>query len=75
MSAIEPFRVEPAAEGVATRITVAHAGQTRSYRVPPGQHQHYTIFFSELARDFGTRAPEVHKSPILSRPPKPTGDR
>jgi len=65
MRATEPFEVLPVAEGVSIRFTVSREGVTRSYRIPTGQHQHYTIFFSELARDFGTRAPEVHKSPLL----------
>jgi arabinan endo-1,5-alpha-L-arabinosidase len=71
MSAVESFEVEPVAEGIATRLTVRSAGQTREYRLPTGQHQHYTIFFSELARDFGTRTPEVHKSVPLTDEPEP----
>lgn len=70
MSATPSFDVEPSAQGVATRITVGYEGESRSYRIPSGQHQHYTIFFSELARDFGTRAPEVHKNPILPDAPE-----
>jgi arabinan endo-1,5-alpha-L-arabinosidase len=65
-----PFEVEPVAEGVATRITVRQGDEARSYRIPSGQHQHYTIFFSELARDFGTRPPEVHKNPLLPGAPE-----
>ena len=62
MSTTESFIVEPVAEGVATRLTVQRGGVSRHYRIVTGQHQHYTIFFSELARDFGTRAPEMHKT-------------
>lgn len=63
---IESFVVEAVAEGIATRLTVARGGGTRQYRIPTGQHQHYTIFFSELARDFGTRTPELHRSVPLT---------
>ena len=70
MSATEPFEVEPVAEGLATRMTVRREGEARSYRLPSGQHQHYTIFFSELARDFGTRAPELQKGPVLPGAPE-----
>lgn len=61
MSTTESFIVDPVAEGVATRLTVQCGDIRREYRIVTGQHQHYTIFFSELARDFGTRAPEMHK--------------
>src|SRR5688572_30792434 len=71
MNQIESFEVEPVAEGIATRLTVRSGGQARDYRIPTGQHQHYTIFFSELARDFGTRTPEVHKSVALTEEPEP----
>lgn len=65
------FHVEPSAEGIATSITVQHDGISRRYRIPTGQHQHYTLFFSELARDFGTRAPEMHKSVPLTEDEEP----
>lgn len=65
MSTPESFEVEPVAEGIATRLTVRRADVERTYRIPTGQHQHYTIFFSELARDFGTRTPHVNQGPVL----------
>ncbi|MFN3943342.1 MAG: family 43 glycosylhydrolase [Allosphingosinicella sp.] len=71
MSQTESFEVEPVAEGIATRITVRFGGEEREYRLPTGQHQHYTIFFSQLARDFGTRTPEVHKTVPLTDEPEP----
>ena len=71
MTAIEPFEAEALAEGIATRLTVRRGGVAKQYRIPTGQHGHYTIFFSELARDFGTRTPEVHKSPPLIDEPEP----
>jgi arabinan endo-1,5-alpha-L-arabinosidase len=71
MSQVESFTVEPVAEGISTRLTVRFRGEERSYRIPTGQHQHYTIFFSELARDFGTRTPEVHKTVPLTDEAEP----
>jgi hypothetical protein len=67
----ESFAVEPVAEGVATRITVTLGELTKQYRIPSGRHQHYTIFFSELARDFGTRTMHVHQGPPLTDDPEP----
>jgi hypothetical protein len=65
MEAPESFEVETIADGVATRLTVTRAGLTRRYRIPTRQPQHYMVFYSELARDFGTRSPEVHKRPTI----------
>jgi arabinan endo-1,5-alpha-L-arabinosidase len=65
MSATESFAVEPVADGIATRITVTRGGQSRSYRIPTGQHRHYVIFFSQLARDFGTRTPHIQQELVL----------
>lgn len=55
----EPFEIEAVADGVATRLDVRRGDDSRRYRIPTGQHQHYTSFFADLARDFGTRAPDV----------------
>lgn len=62
----QPFEVEPRAEGIATRLTVSRGDVQRSYRLPTGNHQHYTLFYSELARDFGTRVPHAHAGPPLA---------
>jgi len=62
----QPFEVEARAEGIATRITVRRGDLQRSYRLPTGNHQHYTLFYSELARDFGTRLPHVNAGPSLA---------
>jgi hypothetical protein len=70
MSATESFTVEPVAEGIATRLTVSHGGVTKRYRIPTGEHRHYTIFYSELARDFETRTPEVQQNPVLMDEPE-----
>lgn len=67
MTATPAFEVEPVADGVATQITVTREGVSRSYRIATGEHQDYTIFFSELARDFGSRSPEAHKEPSPSQ--------
>lgn len=71
MSQTESFEVEAAAEGIATRITVRSGRQAKDYRIPTGEHQHYAIFFTQLARDFGTRTPEVQKSVPLTDGPEP----
>ena len=62
----QPFEVEARAEGIATHINVRRAETQRSYRLPTGNHQHYTLFYSELARDFGTRVPHAHAGPPLA---------
>ncbi len=61
-SAVLPFSVDAVAEGIATRLVVGCGHETRQYRIPSGQHQHYALFHAELARDFGTRAPEIHRT-------------
>lgn len=71
MSPSESFEVEPLAEGIATRLTVRSGGVEKHYRIPTGAHRHYVIFFSELARDFGTRTPEMHKTVPLTDGPEP----
>ena len=65
MSDTESFHVEPVADGHATRLTVRLGEETRQYRIRTGEHNHYIIFFSELARDFGTRPPHVASGPVL----------
>jgi arabinan endo-1,5-alpha-L-arabinosidase len=65
MTQSESFHVEPVAEGMATRIAVTRGGLTRQFRIPSGRHQHYIIFFSELARDFGARTPHVQQGPVI----------
>ena len=51
------FQVEAAAEGEGTLFTVSRAGESRRYHVRGGEQDDYLAFFSELARDFGTRVP------------------
>jgi hypothetical protein len=65
MHSTESFEIRPVADGIATLVTVTRGGNTRRYRIPTGQPQHYTMFYRELARDFGTRRPEVHQMPRI----------
>lgn len=63
---IPPFAVEAQAEGIATRISVRRGEERRDYRLPTGNHPHFALFHTELARDFGTRQPHIHASPVLA---------
>ncbi|WP_114951253.1 family 43 glycosylhydrolase [Sphingosinicella terrae] len=67
----QPFEIDAAAEGPGTRLTVRLGVAEKSYRIPGGEHQDYTLFFSELARDFGTRTPHVHNGPAALEGPEP----
>lgn len=52
------FGVDAAEDGGGTRIAVsASDGQKRTYKIQGDAHADYLQFFSELAGDFGTRAP------------------
>jgi hypothetical protein len=59
------FEVEPAEEGDGRRFTVraAGGGETRTYRLPGSEQEHYAAFFNELARDWGTRVPHAFVQP------------
>ncbi|HEX8231733.1 MAG TPA: glycoside hydrolase family 43 protein [Caulobacteraceae bacterium] len=61
------FKVEAAEEGEGTRllVTAVGRGEPRRYRVEGGEQHHYTAFYKELARDFGTRAPHLSPDPAL----------
>lgn len=52
-----PFEVEAAADDEGTLFTVSRAGETRRYHVRGGEQDDYLAFYTELARDFGTRVP------------------
>ena len=73
MTSSEPiaFEVEPVAEGEGTHFTVTRAGETRRYHLPGGEQHHYTAFFAELARDFGTTVPHGNLEPPASPGPEP----
>jgi hypothetical protein len=56
-----PFAVDAAEEGDGVHIRVtAQSGDARDYRLPGREAQHYTEFFAELHRDFGTRLPHLY---------------
>ena len=55
------FYVTAAEEGAGTRFTVIAGGEARDYHLPGGEHLHYSAFYRELARDFGTRVPPIYE--------------
>jgi arabinan endo-1,5-alpha-L-arabinosidase len=57
------FAVDAVADGAATRFAVSSAGETRHYRVAGGEQGDYSLFYREVARDFGTRVPHVYEEP------------
>jgi len=57
------FAVEAAADGSATRFAVSSGGETRHYRIAGGEQDDYSLFYRELARDFGTRVPHIYQEP------------
>jgi arabinan endo-1,5-alpha-L-arabinosidase len=71
MTATQPFEIEAAADGPATRFTVAADGRTGRYRIPSGEHHDYLEFFRALAADFGTRRPHVYEGPSPGGGPEP----
>lgn len=71
MNSTDTFTVQAAADGVATRLTVGRAGQTRDYVIAGGEHADYLAFFRTLAADFGTRSPEAHAGTAPSEGPVP----
>src|SRR3982750_3661655 len=65
---IPRFDVEPAEEGDGFRFKVRESGAAeKDYLVPTGTQQDFSQFYGELARDFGTRVPEIF-APALERP-------
>jgi arabinan endo-1,5-alpha-L-arabinosidase len=71
MSANQLFEVEGKTAGAGSRLAVTHAGRTRSYRLPAGEHSDYLTFYRKLARDFGTRMPHVYEGPRPDDGPEP----
>ncbi len=60
VSAASPsFAVNPRAEGDGFRITVSSGGRSSDYLIPTATQQDFSLFFRELAEDFGTRVPHV----------------
>ena len=54
------FQVAPRHEGDGFRIDVGGDGTDRSYFVPTATQQDFTVFFRELAEDFGMRMPHAY---------------
>jgi arabinan endo-1,5-alpha-L-arabinosidase len=71
MTANQRFEIETVADGEAAQLTVTRAGETRSLRIPGGEHKDYLAFYGELARSFGTRPPHVHDGPVAGDGPEP----
>ena len=53
------FTIVPHSEGDGFSFDVGADGQSRSYVVPTATQQDFSVFFRELAQDFGTRVPHV----------------
>ncbi|HEX8621820.1 MAG TPA: glycoside hydrolase family 43 protein [Allosphingosinicella sp.] len=55
------FEVDGFEEGEGTRFHIRRTGfrDTRVYRLPGGEQEHYAAFFAALAADFGTRVPHA----------------
>jgi hypothetical protein len=53
------FTVTPRHEGDGFRFDVTRDGRSRTYVVPTATQQDFTVFFRELAEDFGMRMPHA----------------
>lgn len=53
------FVVDARPEGDGFRITVSSEGRCSDYVIPTATQQDFSLFFRELAEDFGTRVPHV----------------
>jgi hypothetical protein len=58
------FDVTASDEGGGFRVDVAAAGRARSYVVPTATQQDFSLFFRELAADFGTSMPHVFANSV-----------
>jgi hypothetical protein len=59
------FEVETAADGEGSRITVTEVGgDTRHYQLTGGEQHDYIAFYTQLARDYGMRAPHSYADPF-----------
>jgi hypothetical protein len=54
------FTVTPRHEGDGFRFDVTRDGRSRTYVVPTATQQDFTVFFRELAEDFGMRMPHAY---------------
>ncbi len=58
------FKVDAADDGDGVRIAVAASdGPSQVYSLPLREAEHYSEFFRELHRDFGTRLPHLYADP------------
>lgn len=71
MSANHSFEVEAEAGGGGSTLAVRHAGASKIYRLPGGEHSDYQTFYAALADDFGTRRPHIYEGPALPEGPEP----
>jgi len=53
------FRVQAETKGEGFQIDVTDDAKSKTYLVPTGTQQDFSLFFRELAGDFGTRVPHV----------------
>jgi arabinan endo-1,5-alpha-L-arabinosidase len=65
------FEIDAVADGAGTRLTVSQEGRTQSYHLPDGEHTSYTMFFHQLAQDFGTRPPHGPSTPVIDTDEEP----
>jgi hypothetical protein len=69
------FTVDPKPDGEGFAIAVETAARSKSYIIPTATQQDFSIFFRELAADFGTRMPHVFaeavEHPAASMPWRP----
>jgi hypothetical protein len=65
------FHVEAAVEGAGARLTVTRGSLTKSYLLADGEHATYREFLTEVAQDFGARAPDPREGPTTDDGPEP----
>ena len=54
------FKVDARADGDGFRIDADSHGISKSYQVPTATQQDFSVFYRDLADDFGTRVPHVY---------------
>lgn len=57
------FTVNAEEDGEGFRIDVADGDRSASFVIPSDTQQDFSLFYRDLARDFGTRMPEVFEDP------------
>jgi hypothetical protein len=61
--AVPAFELKAEEAGEGTRFVVSRCGETRRYQLSGPEQKDYAAFYRDLARDFGTRPPDVHEEP------------